>query len=70
MLTANLIEPKRLYLDTSISPVRAVTRNLLLGGRPGTGGGHSLLNKDFAKNFQKIYIKYAQKFRIFRKIFS
>ena len=36
------------------------------GARPGTGG-HSLPNKDFAKNFRKMYIKLGQKFRIFKK---
>ena len=48
---------------------RAVTRNLLLGGPDPVLGGHSLLNKDFAKNFRKMYIKFAQKFRIFKKEF-
>ena len=46
---------------------RAVTRNLLLGGHDPVLGGHSLPNKDFAKKFRKMYMKMAQKFRIFTK---
>ena len=47
--------------------IRAVTSNLLLGGRPGTGGGTVYSTKTFQQIFRKC-IKFAKNLQFLEKL--